>query len=99
MEQRQVDVQPTPNPNALKFTLDCSVFGEAPLTFYSPEAAQTHSLAAEIFALPGVSGVMLLRNFASVTKRNDHDWSLLVQPIVELLRAHAAAAPDGRAQS
>ena len=53
------DVQPTPNPNAVKFILDRAV-ADQPTSFFNAGAAKDHPLAAKLFGIPGVSSLLLL---------------------------------------
>ena len=73
MPFRVLEVQPTPNPNAAKFVLDGSV-SEGTISFRHAEQARDHPLAAKLFAIEGVSGLMLLGDFITVTKLPNADW-------------------------
>ena len=75
-----VQVQQTPNPNAMKFTLPERIFPE-PLSFASDDAAAAHPLAAEIFALGGVYNVFMVQDFVTVNKLPDVDWEALTAPV------------------
>ena len=68
------EVQPTPNPNALKFVLDRSV-SQQPVSFFNAEAARDHPLASKLFAVPGVSSLLLLGDFITVNKRPEAGWA------------------------
>lgn len=68
------EVQATPNPNALKFVLDRSVT-QQPASFFNAEAAGGHPLAARLFAVPGVSSLLLLGDFITVNKRPEAQWA------------------------
>jgi hypothetical protein len=74
MAFRVTEVQPTPNPNALKFVLDRPI-AEQPTSFLSAEAAQGHRIAGRFFAIPGVSSLLLLGDFVTVNKTSDASWA------------------------
>ena len=74
MAFRVVEVQPTPNPNALKFMLDRRV-SEKPISFLAPDAAGDHPVAARLFAIPGVASLLLLGDFVTVNKSPDSNWT------------------------
>ena len=74
MAFRVVEVQPTPNPNALKFLLDRPI-SEQPTSFLSPDAADGHSVATRLFAIPGVSSLLLLGDFVTVNKTPEASWA------------------------
>ena len=75
-----VQAKPTPNPNAMKFTLPARLFPQ-PLSFASREAAAAHPLAAAIFALGGVYNVFMVQDFVTVNKLPDVAWESLLAPI------------------
>jgi hypothetical protein len=68
-----VEVQPTPNPNALKFLLDRPI-SEQPTSFFNAGAATDHPIASRLFAIPGVSSLLLLGDFVTVNKTPDASW-------------------------
>ena len=76
----------TPNPNAMKFTANRSLNDGPPKTFYNAEAAEADSVAKKLFALSGVTGVMLLSDFCSVNKNGDADWATLGPQVETVLR-------------
>src|SRR3954463_14078601 len=80
------DIQPTPNPNALKFMLDKDIVDQ-PTSFFNAEQAVDHPLAKKLFAIPGVSSLLLLGDFITVNKRPDVDWKDITKA-VETVLAH-----------
>lgn len=89
MGYRVIEVQPTPNPNALKFVLDRPV-SERPLSFFNAAAAQDFPLAKRLFEIAQVSSLLLLGDFITINKSPDGDWD----DIRSQARAVLAAAPD-----
>ena len=73
MAFRVVEVQPTPNPNALKFLLDRPI-AEQPASFFDASAAIGHPVASRLFVIPGVSSLLLLGDFITVNKTPDANW-------------------------
>jgi hypothetical protein len=74
MPFRVSEVQPTPNPNALKFILDGPV-SEHPISFFDAGSAQGNDLASKLFAIPGVSGLLFLGDFVTVNKQPAARWA------------------------
>ena len=74
MAFRVLEVQPTPNPNAMKFVLDRPIV-EQPTSFLNAAAAGGHSIANRFFAIPGVSSLLLLGDFVTVNKTADASWA------------------------
>jgi hypothetical protein len=82
--------EPTPNPNALKFTLNRTVTEGRSKTYASPEAAEASPLAKKLFEIAGVKSVFFLNNFITVTRQPDADWVALARQVEERIRAHYA---------
>jgi len=77
----------TPNPNSIKWVLGRPIV-ESGITAHF-DAAPTEDvspLAFRLFAVEGVSGVFFASNFATVTKRDDVDWTDIAQPIVDTIK-------------
>ena len=82
-------IQPTPNPNSLKFTATGAPFLDGGMLACANEAeAGAHPLSAALFALDGVHNVLVLPAFATVTKTPDADWNALLPRIEAILTEH-----------
>ena len=79
-----VEVQPTPNPNALKFMLDRPIT-ERPTSFFNAAAADGHPIASRLFAIPGVSSLLLLGDFVTVNKTPDSSWPAIKTRVRQVL--------------
>jgi hypothetical protein len=88
-----VDVTPegTPNPNAVKFTLDRPATERRSETFRDGSDPDASPLGHRIFQLDGVTNVFLTSNFVSVTKQDGVDWDELIPQVVEAIEAHFGA--------
>lgn len=78
------EIQPTPNPNAAKFLLDQPI-SERPASFFNALSAQGHPVASKLFALPGVSSVLLLGDFVTVNKNPDAKWAEITPQVKRVL--------------
>jgi NFU1 iron-sulfur cluster scaffold homolog, mitochondrial len=78
------DIQPTPNPNAMKFVLDRTI-AATPARFYTKEEAINHPLASRLLAVAGVSHVMLLADFVTIGKEPAARWSDIKPRVSRLL--------------
>ena len=74
---------PTPNPNALKFTLDTPLASSINVTDAS--AAAGNPFAEAVFAAGGVVSVFGVNDFVTVTRQPGADWD----PIVAAVQAAA----------
>ena len=79
----ELEAQATPNPNALKFTLNRVVAAQG--TTYR-DASQAAGWARELLGLPGVTQVFALQQFISVTKRPEADWSQIGPQVEQILK-------------
>jgi hypothetical protein len=92
MGYRVIEIQPTPNPNALKFVLDRQV-SQQPLSFFNVEAAKDYPLAKRLFEIAGVSSILLLGDFITINKSPSSDWDdIRVQARAVLADAATAAS-------
>jgi NFU1 iron-sulfur cluster scaffold homolog, mitochondrial len=86
MSFRVLEIQPTPNPNAAKFVLDRAV-ADQPTSFFNAGAAQGHALAEKLFAIPGVSSLLLLGDFITVNKTPETRWDEISPRVKAILAA------------
>ena len=86
----EIQVEPTPNPNAMKFTLNQPVTTKS-ISVTSREAATAYPLADRLFAIPGVKGLYMLNSFISVNKEPSAAWASLLPAIRAVLTNHFSA--------
>lgn len=67
------EFQPTPNPNALKCVLNAPL-PDPTRSFRAASEATGHPLAEALFAIPGVTGVLLFGAWITVNKSPEADW-------------------------
>lgn len=84
----EVVPEPTPNPAALKFTLDRPSTENRTETFREGSDPAASPLGAAIFQLGGVTNVFLTANFVSVTKDDATDWDALMPAVIEAIQSH-----------
>ena len=84
MAFRVTEVQPTPNPNALKFILDGEISAQ-PTSFFNAGQAQGHPLATRLFAVPGVTSLLLLGDFVTVNKSPQVAWKDVTKNVRRVL--------------
>lgn len=81
-----VEFQETPNPNAIKCVLDRAI-AETPRSYFSKEQGSQDPLACSLFALDGVTNVLILGNFVTVSKAPETPWKSLKSAIERTLKA------------
>ena len=72
-----ITVQPTPNPNALKFIMNERVIKEGTITFKSGDEASDIPLVQALFALTHIHEIFLNENYITVTQDGQADWDEL----------------------
>lgn len=80
----------TPNPNAVKFTLDRPSTDGRPQTFRAGSDPAASPLGHRIFQIDGVTNVFMTADFVSVTKEDDVPWDELLPQIVAAIEEHYA---------
>jgi len=73
----EIVVQPTPNPNALKFILNQEVIMEGKAAFKSAMDCKGINLAEALFDLRGVDQIHFFQNVVTVSKFSFEDWEHL----------------------
>jgi NFU1 iron-sulfur cluster scaffold homolog, mitochondrial len=86
-----IDIQKTPNPDALKFMLDGTILASGVRQFDSAQAAGSDSLAQALFSIPGVLSVFYMGQFVTVTKKPQSKWNEVEPLVSEAIKATAQA--------
>ena len=86
-DEVQVRVDATPNPDAMKFTLNKKV-AEQPTTIADAQAADTNPVAKALFALKGVKSLFLLNDFITLSKDASAEWGAIVPEAERILKEH-----------
>lgn len=85
-----VQIQPTPNPNAHKYTAAGLRFA-GPLNASTAEEAADHPLAARLFALEDVYNVFLVQDFVTVNKVAEAEWREVDGQVLAVIEHFLAA--------
>ena len=76
--------------NSCQFTVDRPVYPDRSFYFGSKESAEGSPLAERLFAIPGVSGVLISHDRVTVSKGGPEDWLPIAKQIGPAIRAHLA---------
>ena len=89
------EIEPTPNPNAMKFILKEPLTWGITRSYDSVEKAQNDKLAAALFDIKHVTNVFYVDHWITVTQNGQADWQELMRtlavPIREAPTADAAS--------
>ena len=85
----QVTSDETPNPNAMKFTLNQPVAETGSFSFNAGDSNIAHPIAAAVVALDGVSSVFGVNDFITVSKDPGVSWNTLLPQVVAAIKGAA----------
>ncbi len=88
----QISIQLTPNPNSLQFCANRELVTGGSYNFPDSESAKGSPLAEALFGLGSVSGVLIGRDFVTVTKKPEQEWSVIAASISEVLNKRLTAS-------
>jgi hypothetical protein len=83
----EIKREPTPNPNAMKFTLNRKVIEHGSCTFHA-DSEITNELAKRLFAIQGVKSLFFLNNFISVSRDHYVSWEEIYPKVEEVLKGY-----------
>lgn len=83
-----IQTEATPNPATIKFIPGVDVMPSGTAEFANAEEGAKSPLAERIFSVSGVQTVFFGRDFVSVTKNDDVDWSAIKARILAAVMQH-----------
>jgi hypothetical protein len=63
------------------------VIADPPLSFLNPESGIEHPIASRLFAVQGVSGLLFLGDFVTVTKQPEARWADVTKNVKRALES------------
>ena len=90
-----VNIEPTPNPDALKFIVQRPLLRSGVRSFRDFGSAVGDSLGSAVFALGKVTSVFYMDRFVTVNKEAKAEWSDLIDPICEIIEELKMEEEDG----
>lgn len=91
------EIEPTPNPNAMKFILREPLTWGIARSYDTVEEAKDDPLAAKLFEIEHVTNVFYVDHWVTVTQDGKADWQELMRKLAVPIR-EAPAADEGSAQ-
>jgi Fe-S cluster biogenesis protein NfuA len=84
-----VSLEFTPNPNTLKYSVNRKLLDKGAANFTKKADADARSpLASKLLAIDGISGVMIGKDFVTITKTEDGDWDHVHKNASETIEKH-----------
>ena len=88
------EIEPTPNPNAIKFVLKEPLTWGISRSYDNAEAAKDDKLAAALFDIEHVTNVFYVDHWITVTQDGQGDWKELMRQLAGPIREAPAADAD-----
>lgn len=85
------EIEPTPNPNAMKFILREPLTWGITRSYDNAEAAQADALASTLFGIDHVTNVFYVDHWITVTQDGGADWQELMRKLAAPIRDAPAA--------
>jgi Fe-S cluster biogenesis protein NfuA len=95
---RVINIEETPNPDALKFILDQTLLVSGVRQFDNAQAGSKDPLARPLFALGGIESVFYMGGFVTVAKFPNRGWDDLKPQVVKAVEENAEAAKTSAAR-
>jgi len=80
-----VNIEPTPNPDALKFVVQRPILKAGVRSFRDFASAVGDPLGSSLFALGNVTSVFYMDRFVTVNKERETQWTDLIDPVCETI--------------
>ena len=77
-----VIIAPSPNPNAMKFTVGKPVGGP---TTHIAGTPPEQSFARDLLAIPGVTSIFMTADFVTISKTSDVTWESIIPEATSIL--------------
>ncbi len=79
----KINVQETPNPNAIKINASERLF-EGPASTSLKSGAETdHPLAKALLAIEGIDNIFGINDFVTISKKSDVQWDTIMPSVQE----------------
>lgn len=83
----EISAEPTPNPNAIKFTANQPIVEGTGSLSVSKNQETDHPLAQKLLTIDGVASIFGINDFITVNKTPEADWDALMPQIEETFKA------------
>lgn len=84
----KIVAEPGTTPNSCKFVVDREVLADEGAYFPASREAEGSPLAEQLFAVDGISTVLLAGNTVALTKNTAEDWPVVAKQIGSAIREH-----------
>jgi Fe-S cluster biogenesis protein NfuA len=87
-----VSLEFTPNPNTLKYSVNRKLLDKGAANFTKKADADARSpLASKLLGIEGIAGVMIGKDFVTITKTEEGDWDHVHKTASDTIESHLTA--------
>ncbi len=83
----EINVQTTPNPNAVKINTSQRIFEGSGSTSLKNGETTDHALAQALINIEGVDNIFGINDFVTISKKADADWDLIMPKVEEAFKS------------
>ena len=87
MNDINISVEITPNPNTLRFMLDKELLTKGSIDYNNAEKAENCILPKNLFKIGNITNVFIGKNFISITKSTETDWTNIIESITTTIKS------------
>jgi Fe-S cluster biogenesis protein NfuA len=80
-----INIEPTPNPDALKFVVQRPILKTGVRSYRDFASAVGDPLGSALFAMGNITSVFYMDRFVTVNKEHDAQWTDLIDPVCETI--------------
>lgn len=93
-----INIEPTPNPDALKFVVQRPILRQGVRSFRDFASAVGDPLGSALFALGQVASVFYMDRFVTVNKEKSAEWSDLIDAVCDVIEDQPESEREAGAQ-
>ena len=93
-ESIQITAEVTPNPHTLKFNVNKILVEQGTVNFTDRAKAKGNLLPESLFSMESILGVMVGRDFVTVTKAPASAWQTLVPEVTEKIKSALSSGKE-----
>ncbi|QYR21076.1 NifU N-terminal domain-containing protein [Paenibacillus sp. sptzw28] len=82
----EINVQPTPNPNAIKISTNETIFPGPASTSLKSGDKTDHPLASALLSIEGIDNIFGIRDFVTISKKADAEWDAILPRVEEAFK-------------
>jgi hypothetical protein len=82
----EINVQATPNPNAIKINTSERIFDGPASTSLKSGSETDHPLAKALLSIKGIDNIFGINNFVTISKNTNAEWDTILPKVEEAFK-------------